>query len=471
MHSFPINPWMILPFVVLLGAIAFIPLLSRKWWEHHYAKVAIGLGAITLGYYLGFLKEFQRPLSIAHEYFSFICLIGSLFVVSAGIHIRVHHESKPWVNTLMLALGGILANVIGTTGASMLMIRPFLRANKYRVTSHHVIFFIFIVGNIGGSLTPIGDPPLYLGYLKGIPFLWPMHTLYTKWMIGMAWLLAIFYIIDTLNYQRAPPEIREKETAHETWRVDGLFNLIWLALILRASFISSPLFVREGLMILAAFMSWLLTRPHVHESNQFSWMPLREVVILFAGIFATMMPALDWLEGNAKNFGAISPGCFYWCSGILSSILDNAPTYFSFLSGAIGLFINQTVVEQVHQLMIGGTDLIGLQYNGPHALEVMNTIRVLNFYDPSKLAAKNVSVHDIEIGYLLGNHLRHIAAISIGSVFFGACTYIGNGPNLMVKSIAEHWGVKMPGFLGYIFKFTLPFLFPMLIAVWWIFFS
>jgi Na+/H+ antiporter NhaD/arsenite permease-like protein len=417
MHA--INPWMIIPFGLLLAAIAMMPLLASHWWEHHYPKVALLLGSITLAYYLIFVPASHRPLESLHEYFSFICLIGSLFIVSSGIHIQVKGEAKPWVNVIFLAIGGVLANFIGTTGASMLLIRPFIRANQYRITAFHIVFFIFIVSNVGGCLTPIGDPPLYLGYLKGIPFFWTVQNLWVIWLLGMTWLLTIFYFLDRRNYARAPKEIREKETAHETWKFDGLQNLLWLGLILIALFINSPLFLREILMIGAAIASFKLTKARIHEANQFSWAPIREVAILFAAIFSTMMPALDWLSANAKQLGVQSVSSFYWFSGFLSSTLDNAPTYLNFLAAAVGLF--------------GGGD-------------------------------------DSKIPELAVSHLRHIAAISIASVFFGACTYIGNGPNFMVKSIAQHAHVKTPSFFGYIFKYTLPVLLPMLALVWWIFF-
>jgi Na+/H+ antiporter NhaD/arsenite permease-like protein len=417
-----INPWMILPFAVLLGMIAVMPLLAQHWWERHYPKFALSFAVIPLVYYLGFLGDYHRPLHTLHEYVSFIMLIGSLFVVSGGIVIRVKGEAKPWINTVFLGIGAVLANFVGTTGASMLLIRPYLRMNKYRLTSYHVIFFIFIISNIGGCLTPIGDPPLYLGFLKGIPFFWTLQHLYPMWIVGIAWLLIVFFVIDTRNYLRAPPEIREKETAHETWRFEGLQNLIWLALILGSLFISEPLLVREGIMAIAAFCSWKFTRPETHEANDFNWHPALEVTVLFAGIFMTMMPALDWLEVNATRLGISSVSSFYWGTGFLSAVLDNAPTYLNFLSAAQGLFA-----------------------------------------DPQ-------TVQSSPLHYLLTHHTSHIAAISVSAVFFGAFTYIGNGPNFMVKSIADHSWTKMPSFFSYIIKYSLPVLLPLFVLVWFIFF-
>src|SRR6267378_167941 len=222
------NPWMILPFGILLGTIALAPLVAGKWWARHYPKVAFGLGAITLYYYLFSLQAHHRVLEVAHEYVSFIALIGSLFVVSGGIHINVKGEATPLINMIFLLVGAIIANVLGTTGASMLLIRPWIRMNKYRVTAHHIVFFIFIVSNVGGCLTPIGDPPLFLGYLQGIPFWWVAAHCWPMWAVGVGVLLAMFYVLDRINFVRAPREVRERETEHELWRFEGMSNLFFL---------------------------------------------------------------------------------------------------------------------------------------------------------------------------------------------------------------------------------------------------
>ncbi|MDD2706681.1 MAG: sodium:proton antiporter [Verrucomicrobiae bacterium] len=457
------------PFAILLLAIAIMPLAAHEWWEHHYPKVSAILGATTLFYYLVILREISRPLGSLHEYFSFICLIGSLFVVSGGIHIGVKGESTPLTNTLLLLIGAVLANLIGTTGASMLLIRPYLRSNKYRLTEFHVVFFIFIVGNIGGALTPIGDPPLYLGYLKGVPFFWTLHSLSWMWLLGVGWLLGVFYLLDHRNFLRAPKEIREQETAHETWSFGGWNNLFCLAMILGALFIQSPLFLREALMILAAGLSWKTTAKTIHEQNQFTWAPIREVAILFAGIFMTMMPALDWLEVHASNLGVSTADAFFWGCGVLSSILDNAPTYLSFLSASIGLFVDQDIINGVHHLLKNGAaGLTAAEAN--HTVEINNTLAMLKRYHPESLVSGSIPLPHLQIAYLLGNHAAHLKAVSIGAVFFGACTYIGNGPNFMIKSIADHAGAKTPSFPGYIFKYTLPILLPLFIMVWWLFF-
>ena len=466
------NPWMILPFGLLLGTIAMAPLVAPKWWQRHYPKVALALAAITLSYYLLGLHQWTRVLHGGEEYVSFIMLIGSLYVVSGGIHIGVRGEATPHVNTLFLLVGAVLANFLGTTGASMLLIRPWIRMNKYRITAHHVVFFIFVVSNVGGCLTPIGDPPLFLGYLKGIPFWWVAEHCWPMWALGVGLLLAMFYAVDLLNYRRAPKPVREQVAeAAEQWRVEGLWNLVFLLLILVAVFINHPLFLREGIMLAAALGSWFTTRKHIHEANHFDFHPIQEVAILFIGIFATMMPALDWLQNNAARLGTPNPGLFYWACGCLSSMLDNAPTYLSFLSAAFGLFVDPEIVTKVHALVQAhGAHLAELMGHQPGA--IANTVAALEKYHPVASASGNVSTDQIETAFLLGNaHLNaYIVAISIGAVFFGAATYIGNGPNFMVKSIADRQNVPTPGFLGLVFKYSLPFLFPVLALTWLLFF-
>ncbi|HEX7576976.1 MAG TPA: sodium:proton antiporter [Verrucomicrobiae bacterium] len=412
------NPWMILPFALLLGAMAVVPLLAPNWWLRHYAKVALGLGAVTLGYYVLILRDAPRVLHTAHDYASFIMLVGSLFVVSGGIHISVKGGATPLANVFFLLVGAITANVLGTTGAAMLLIRPWIRLNQCRVTAHHIVFFIFVVANVGGCLTPIGDPPLFLGYLQGVPFWWVAKNCWPMWAAGVGILLAMFYVVDKINFARAPRAVREKETARETWKFDGLANLFFLAVILGAVFVSHPVFLREALMLAAAIGSYFTTTKSVHAANHFDFHPIQEVAILFAGIFATMMPALDWLGLHAKELlGANpSPGIFFWGTGGLSAVLDNAPTYLGLLSALFGTS--------------GATDISGL----------------------------------------LAQHPAHVLAVSIGAVFFGAATYIGNGPNFMVKAIADQEKVPTPGFLGFVFKFTLPFLLPMIITIWLLFF-
>ena len=466
------NPWMTLPFGLLLLAIALGPLGFPNFWARHYPKVAYALGAVALAYYLGSLHAWARVLQVGHEYVSFIVLIGSLFVVSGGIHINVKGEATPRVNTVFLLVGALLANVLGTTGASMLLIRPWIRMNKYRITAHHIVFFIFIVANAGGCLTPVGDPPLFLGYLKGIPFWWVAVHCWPMWLVAMGYLLTVFYLVDTANYRRAPKAVRSSlAEPRDEWRLEGLRNLLFLLVILSAVFINHPVFVREALMVAAAAGSYFTTGKAIHEANHFNFHPIREVAVLFAGIFATMMPALDWLQMNAGKLASPSPGFFYWGSGIVSSVLDNAPTYLSFLSAAFGLFVDPDIIDKVQVLIQQrGTDVASLA--GAQAEQIRNTLQALQQYHAADLAGGKLGPDQIKTAFLLGNptHNLYIVAISIGAVFFGANTYIGNGPNFMVKAIADHQRVRTPSFFGYVFRYALPCLGPLLVLIWVLFF-
>lgn len=419
-HGAEPHPGMITFFALMLISIAVMPLWKPHWWHHNYPKVAVGLGAITASYYAFVLKDWHRLGHVAHEYVSFIALIGSLFVVSGGIHIRVKGESTPLINCIFLFIGAVLANVIGTTGASMLMVRPWIRMNKYRITSFHVVFFIFIVSNVGGCLTPIGDPPLFLGFLRGVPFWWVLKACWPAWLVTVLVLIAIFFVIDYRNFLRAPKEIRDMETAHEEWKFDGLHNIFFIGVILCAVFVKNPPGLSEGLMIGAAIASYFTTHPHVHEANDFNFEPIREVGWLFVGIFGTMIPALQYLEGHSSTLGLDSDMKFYWLTGLLSGVLDNAPTYLTFLAAALGR---------------QGLSL-----------------------DSSSDVVTYVAAHGTEL-----------MAISLGAVFFGAMTYIGNGPNFMVKAISEHAKVKTPSFFGYI-RYSALYLLPVLAVVAVVFF-
>jgi Na+/H+ antiporter NhaD/arsenite permease-like protein len=416
------HPAMILPFAAMLLSIAIAPFIDKHWWEHHYPKVAVGLGLIPVLYYVFALDRPARMLHVAHEYASFIALIGSLFVVSGGIHMRVKGEATPWINCVFLFVGAVLSNFIGTTGASMLLIRPWIRMNKYRITAFHIVFFIFIVSNIGGCLTPIGDPPLFLGYIKGVPFWWVLEKCWAAWASAVFGLIAVFFCLDRRNFLRAPREVRGAETREETWRIDGLRNLAFLGLILAAVFVKTPTGLSEALMIAAALGSWFLTPEPIHEANDFGFEPIREVAWLFVGIFATMVPALDYLEVHAGELGLDSEMKFFWFTGGLSSVLDNAPTYLTFLAAAMGRY----------QLSLSA-----------HA----------------------------DVAQFVAQHDHELIAISLGAVFFGAMTYIGNGPNFMVKSISERAKVKTPSFFSYLLKYALPILIPFFVLISVLFFS
>jgi Na+/H+ antiporter NhaD/arsenite permease-like protein len=464
--------WMATPFAILLAAIALGPLLAAGWWSRHYAKVAFGTGAVTLVLCLSVLRAPAEVLRTAGDYVSFMCVVGSLFVVSGGIHINVKGGATPAANVVFLLVGAVLANILGTTGASMLLIRPWMRMNRDRLAAHHIVFFIFILSNAGGSLTPLG-PPLFLGYLEGVPFWWVAETCWPVSACGVGMLLAFFYAVDFVNLKRVPAPFRERDTAREGWGVSGLFNLVFLAVVLGAVLVNRPPFLREGLMVAASLGSYYTTRRSVHESNQFDFHPLKEVAILFAGIFATMIPALGWLEVNAARFGQPWPGLFFWGSGTLSSVLDNAPTYLSFLSAEYGaLTPPDTVASVVAYAKAHGANLGALAVSAPHADQIREAILSLQQWHPRELSAGVISPAQAQVALVLGNPFAAncLRAISMGSVFFGAATYIGNGPNFMVKAIAEQWKAQTPTFLGYLFKFTLPCLLPTLIVMWWVFF-
>lgn len=416
----PVPFYAMIPFLAMLLAIAVMPFLFKHHWERFYAWWSVALGALSVGYYLLGRGEVTPVLHTAHEYFSFLAMVGSLFVVAGGIHINVKGEAKPWANVLFLAIGSVISNLIGTTGASMLLIRPWIRMNKYRITGFHVAFFVFLVSNVSGVLTPVGDPPLFLGFLKGVPFWWTLQHCWQPWLVGTGLLLAIFWVWDAINFRRAPKAVREKETAHGEWRFAGLHNLVFLAAILGSVFVNHPPFLREGIMLGAALASWLTTPRAIHESNDFNLEPIKEVAWLFLGIFATMIPALAFLQANAGSMGLHTPWHFYWATGLLSGVLDNAPTYLAFLATALGL--------QGLDLNTGMAEFI--RTDGPV-----------------------------------------LTAISVGAVFFGAMTYIGNGPNFMVKAIAERAKVETPGFFGYILRYAVPVLLPVLFLVGILFFS
>ena len=412
------SPWMMIPFAAMLLSIALMPFINLHWWEKNYPKVALVLGLFTAGYYFFVLGERGRLFDVAHEYISFIALIGSLFIVAGGVHIRVRGEATPLRNTVFLGIGAVISNFIGTTGASMLMIRPWIRMNKYRVTAFHVVFFIFVVSNAGGALTPIGDPPLFLGYLKGVPFFWTTAHLWLPWLVVVGALLATFYVIDSINFRRAPEVVRELETVYEEFRIDGKSNFVFIGIILGAVFLPTPW--RELAMGAAALGSWYATPKQVHEMNHFNLHPIKEVAWLFFGIFGTMIPTLDYMQLHSDTLGVETPLQFYAFTGVLSAVLDNAPTYLTFLAAALG----------------------------QEGLDLGKTSDVASF---------------------AASHVPILVAISLGAVFFGAATYIGNGPNFMVKAIAEHAKVKTPSFFGYILHYTLPVLLPILAVVGWLF--
>jgi Na+/H+ antiporter NhaD/arsenite permease-like protein len=413
-------PISVIPFILLLLSIALLPFINRHWWEKYYPYVSVGYGLITLVYYF-VLNKSSVIVHTLEDYIMFISLLTSLFIVSGGILIEIKGLSTPLRNVSLLAIGAVLSNIIGTTGASVLLIRPYIKVNKIRITAFHIVFFIFIVSNTGGALTPIGDPPLFLGYLKGIPFFWITDKLIIKWLVANSLLLSAFYIFDYINFKKQPPELEEKEIkAGERIWLEGLPNILLLFLIIASVFITEPKFIREVIMLSAALLSYKFTKKEIHLRNHFTFQPIKEVAWLFLGIFITMIPALELLTANAKSLNISTPTQFYWLTGTMSAFLDNAPTYLTFLTASLGYY----------------------------GLDINNISNVLLF---------------------IAEHEKQVIAISISSVFFGALTYIGNGPNFMVKSIAVHRSVKTPSFFGYMFKYSLPILIPIYFLIWLIF--
>jgi Na+/H+ antiporter NhaD/arsenite permease-like protein len=376
----------------MLLAIAALPLWMPHWWEQNRNKllVSCALGLPILVLYL--IRDLGALGHMAKDYVSFIVLLSGLFVISGGVLLRGDLEATPAVNTGFLAVGTLLASIVGTTGASMLLIRPLLQTNRERRrTVHTVIFFIFLVSNVGGMLTPLGDPPLFLGYLEGVPFTWTLG-LWPHWLLLSAALLATYFVWDSVAYSRESlAAIRRDRAQIEPLRIRGALNGLWLVgVVLAVAFLSAPW--REAAIVGLAALSLWRTPAGIRRANGFTPHPMIEVAVLFFGIFLTMIPALELLRARGGELGVRTPWQFFWVTGVLSSFLDNAPTYLTFLALAQG----QGMAREV----------VGV----PEAV---------------------------------------LAAISVGAVAMGANTYIGNAPNFMVKAIAEETGVKMPSFLGY----------------------
>lgn len=436
--------WLVVPFVALLLMIATGPLFYEHFWHHNYPKIAVGLAVLVVGYYLFALNNVHQPVHALAEYVQFIALLASLYVASGGILIDIDKKSTPMANVLLLLVGAAISNLIGTTGASMLLIRPFIRLNKNNIQAYHIIFFIFMVSNVGGSLTPIGDPPLFLGFLKGVPFFWTLEHNWPAWILALLILAVVFYFIDKRFGKAGNDELVHEEVYSNRFSLKGRKNFLWLLIIIISVFLDPNVldwvpaiyydgmkfsFIRETIMLSVAFLSYRFADQDALKGNEFNFEPIREVAFIFIGIFGTMMPALE-LVGNfaqsPEGSAIINHNTLYWGTGILSGFLDNAPTYLNFLAAAMAS---------------QGADINNIQNVRDFALD----------------------------GYLDSSF--ELLAISIASVFFGAMTYIGNGPNFMVKSIAEQNGIKMPSFFGYIIRFSLPILLPILFIIWLIFFA
>ncbi|MFL5273112.1 MAG: sodium:proton antiporter [Anaeromyxobacteraceae bacterium] len=424
-HLLPL--WSIAPFALLLLCIAVLPLAAGHFWEHNRNKAILcAVLGVPVAAWVGSLEPVVL-VHTAHEYAAFIILLGALFVISGGIVVRGTLAGTPGLNAGLLAIGALLASVIGTTGASMLLVRPLLRANSVRkLKAHVVVFFIFVVSNAGGLLTPLGDPPLFLGFLRGVPFLWTLR-LVGPWLFVNVVLLVVFYIVDSTIFRKedlaTPGDLDEIAVEHQVpVHISGKRNFLYLAgvvvVLLAAGSWDLPTGIQESGMVIMAALSWYSTPLALRKENGFTWTPIVEVAVVFAGVFATMVPALQILNARGAEFGLTQPWHFFWASGLLSSFLDNAPTYLTFTAAASGLV---------------GTDAANL-------------------------------------GGLLATDrgVALLSAVSLGSVLMGANTYIGNGPNFMVRSIAEGSGVRMPSFFGYM-AWSGAVLVPLFVAVTWLF--
>ncbi len=464
-HDLP-SAFSVIPFVILLAMIATGPLFYEHFWHHHYPKIAVALAAIVVGYYIFLLHNTHGPVHAFFEYFQFIALLSSLYIAAGGIMINVDKKGTALTNVVLLFTGAVISNIIGTTGASMLLIRPYIRLNRSRIQPYHVVFFVFLVSNIGGCLTPVGDPPLFLGFLKGVPFIWTLVHNFPAWLFAVLAFCAMFYLYDIRN-KSVNPLFADDDGSHTNKiTVRGARNFIWLAVVVGAIFLD-PMkiswlpglievpgqgfvvaamgsfpeelhtelgvfsFIREFIMFSVAFLSFRFANREAIRGNEFNFEPIREVAFIFIGIFGTMMPALELVAAFASSpegSKLITHNSLYWGTGIISGFLDNAPTYLNFLAAALAAQ--------------GGS--------------IGDSAEVARFaYGEGEFV----------------NSVIQLTAISVSAVFFGAMTYIGNGPNFMVKSIAEQVGIQMPSFFGYILRFSIPLLLPVLFIVWLLFFA
>ncbi|MBT3340986.1 MAG: sodium:proton antiporter [Planctomycetes bacterium] len=412
----------VLPFILMLGSIAVLPLVAEHWWHSNKNRflVALACGLPVLGLFAAH-GDWHTIGHTVHEYASFLILLGVLYTASGGIVLRGDLQATPAVNTTFLAIGSLLASFMGTTGAAMLLVRPLLRTNSERqFTVHTVVFFIFTVCNVGGCLTPLGDPPLFLGYLRGVPFAWTFNLL-PAWAFTLGLLLVIYYLVDTYYWKKEDMQHKLHERVEvQPLRIAGSFNFVWLgAVILTVALLTPsnvsgwltvgehdffPTYGRDLALVLLALIAYVTTSNDYRKANEFSWEPIIEVAALFFGIFLSMMAAIRLLEVNGPELGLETPTQFFWITGILSSFLDNAPTY-------------------------------------------------VVFFETAKTLAADGSAS------IAGVRETFLVAISLGAVFMGAMTYIGNAPNFMVKAIAEQRKVQMPSFFGYML-WSVVFLLP-----------
>lgn len=426
------GPILLLPFISLLLMLATGPVFYPRFWHQHYPKVAIGLAAIVISYYVLWLHELASPLHAFVDYIQFILLIGALYMASGTILIKVNRPPSVYTNLAMLWGGALIANIIGTTGASMVLIRPYIRLNRQRLAPYHIVFFIFMVSNIGGVLTPIGDPPLFLGFLKGVPFFWTLVHGWSTWLLALVLIGLLFYFFDSKVGRGGLKPTRP--AAGKQWEIRGIKHLLLFPIIIGAVFLDPNRegsaipsitchgieisYLRELILFFVILTAYKTADRRILAENNFSLAPLKEVFFVFIGIFGTMPPALLWIKFLAQQHShAINPHSLFWITGILSSMLDNAPVYLNMLTA-------------------------GMQAQGLDIASASNVLTYGEVYSAS------------------------LQATSIGAVFFGAMTYIGNGPNFMVRAIAEEEGVNMPSFGQYIVYYGIPLLLPVLSLTW-----
>ncbi len=435
-----------IPFACMLLSIALLPLVAGTFWHHHFGKIsAFWAASLAIPFVVAYrgLAVYEILHIFLADYVPFIILLWALFTVSGGILLKGSLRGSPVVNTIIIIIGTVLASWMGTTGAAMLMIRPFIRANAHRKNkTFMVVFFIFLVANVGGALTPLGDPPLFLGFLHGVSFFWTFKIL-PHMLLTSGVLVVVYFLMDSFYYKKEgaapPPDDGEKVPL----RLVGTYNFLFLGGIVGAVLMSGILdlgevstfgvhratqdWIRDGLLIVLGIASLVVTPRPLREENEFSWFPIVEVAFLFIGIFITMIPCLLLLKAGAKGAFAFlinavqEPWHYFWVTGLLSAFLDNAPTYLTFFNTALGSFYAGMTEAQ-------------------------------------------------SVPLLMTENAVYLKAVSTGAVFFGACSYIGNAPNFMVRSIAAESGVEMPSFFGYILKYSLVFLIPTFVVVTVIFF-
>jgi len=415
----------LLPFILMLGSIAVFPLFWNHFWEKNKNKliIAIVLSIPVVIFLLSANHDQKLYHTMVFDYIPFIVLLGALYTITGGIFLSGDIEATPTMNTLFLGIGALLASFMGTTGAAMLLIRPVIQTNKQRLYKvHTILFFIGIIANTGGMLTPLGDPPLFMMYLRGAPFFW-FFTFFYEWLLTNGLLLFIYFFVDSYFHKKEPNQVIVKDKLQiRPLKIQGKLNFIWLVgVVLAVAFLNTQYlefihvseyfgFIREAVILLMAYLSLKFTTHLTRVSNSFTWEPIKEVAYLFLGIFITMVPCLLYLEYNAKTLGVVSASQFYYFTGILSSFLDNTPTAVTFHSLALGL-------GETSGLLVAGI--------------------------PEEL----------------------LKAICTAAVFFGSMTYIGNGPNFMVKAVAEENNIKMPHFFEYIYKYSLIVLLPIFILI------